>query len=86
MIFKSDEAKAFWIATKKEQQALDDHLCPKGIDRVDQIWPWLKDNHGQIMAVNAPHSLPPEKYTYKELANSISAAARAFHSLGVGQD
>ncbi len=76
-------AHAIWTPTKKEQNALDSHQCPKGINRVDQIWPWLKNNYGQIMAVKAPHSACPENYNYQELADKISIAAAAFNSFGI---
>ena len=76
-------AHAIWTPTKKEQNALDSHQCAKGINRVDQIWPWLKNNYGQIMAVKAPHSACPENYNYQELADKISIAAAAFNSFGI---
>ena len=76
-------AYSTWAPTKKEEDALSAHHYVHDIRRVDQIWPWLKHHHGKILAVNSPHSLPPEKYTYEELADCISIAATAFHSLGV---
>ncbi len=79
----SDQARAFWRPRKNELKALASHHCAKQIDRVDQIWPWLKENHGQVLAVNAPHTNPPESYTYQQLADKISIAAKAFNSLGV---
>ncbi len=78
-----DLAYSTWVPTKTEQSSLAAHHYVQDICRIDQIWPWLKLNQGQILAVNSPHSLPPEKYTYEELADKISTAARAFHSLGV---
>ncbi len=76
-------AYSTWEPTTKEIDALAAHNYVEDIQRIDHIWPWLKLNHGQILAVNAPHSLPPEKYTYEELADQISAAASAFNSLGI---
>ena len=35
-------AKVSWRPTKKESRALNDHECIRGIQRVDQIWPFLK--------------------------------------------
>ncbi len=80
---KEGLAYAIWTPTKKEQNALDAHQYIKGIDRVDQIWPWLKTNYGQIMAVRSPHLTCPENYNYKELADKISIAAAAFKSCGI---
>ncbi len=82
----SIEASSTLLPTKKEQKALSSHSCAIGINRVDQIWPWLKRNHGQVLAVNAPHTSPPEAYCYKALADKISLAAAAFKSLGVVND
>ncbi len=76
-------AHAIWTPTEEEQNALNAHQCVKGINRVDQIWPWLKKNHGQIMAVKAPHLDSPESYNYQELADKIAIAAAAFNSLGI---
>ena len=75
-------AYAIWTPTTIEQYALDAYQCVKGINRVDQIWPWLKNNYGEIMAVKAPHLACPENYNYQELADKISIAAAAFNSIG----
>ncbi|WP_241433976.1 MULTISPECIES: AMP-binding protein [unclassified Prochlorococcus] len=76
-------AHSFWIPTKREQKALDAHRYVRHLDRVDQIWPWLKQKHGKILAVNAPHVACPESYTYEQLANKIAIAASSFNSLGI---
>ncbi len=76
-------AQASWNPTREEQKALSSHQCVQGINRVDQIWPWLKKNHGQIVAVNAPHLVRPENYNYQELADKISIAAASFKSFGI---
>ncbi len=76
-------AKSNWVPTKREEIALDSHDYVHDIQRIDQIWPWLKLNHGKVLAVNAPHAMPPETYNYQELADKISIAAAAFNALGV---
>ncbi|WP_164923202.1 MULTISPECIES: long-chain fatty acid--CoA ligase [Prochlorococcus] len=78
-----DLAESTWIPAKEEKQALEAHISVKGINRVDQIWPWLKENHGNVLAVNSPHYIFPERYNYEELADKIAVAAAAFESLGV---
>ncbi len=79
-------AEATWAPTKAEKKALASHRFVQKIDRVDQIWSWLKNNHGEILAVDAPHCTPPQRYNYKELSDKISTAARAFYELGVAKD
>ncbi len=76
-------AKADWNPTQKEKNALSDHNYLLELGRVDQIWRWLSENHGQIVAVDAPHVAHPEKLTYRELAERISIAAAAFKSFGI---
>tara|TARA_Y100001968_G_scaffold280565_1_gene277135 strand:+ start:5710 stop:7671 length:1962 start_codon:yes stop_codon:yes gene_type:complete len=76
-------AKANWTPTKKEQKSLKLHNFVEDLERVDQIWPYLSDKCGEVLAVDAPHSSPPESATYKQLSERISIAARAFHSFGI---
>ncbi len=80
---KSGLANATWLPRKKDRIALDAHSFVRGIDRVDQMWPWLKKHYGEVLAVNAPHCNPPDRFNYGELADKISIAASAFKSLGV---
>ncbi len=77
------EAKSFWRPVKKEKQALKKHKYVEGLQRVDQIWPWLMKNHGDVVAVNAPHATHPETYTYSALSSFISNGAKAFKTLGI---
>ena len=65
------DAKSNWIGTNQEKKALRSHHYVREINRVDQIWEWLKCNHGDITAVDAPHAFPPEKFSYRELAEKI---------------
>ncbi len=75
---KSGLANAAWLPRKKDRIALDAHSFVRGIDRVDQMWPWLKKHYGEVLAVNAPHCNPPDRFNYGELADKISIAASAF--------
>ena len=81
--FQERLASVAWLPRKKDVKALAAHHCAMAIDRVDQIWPWLKKHHGQVLAVNAPHLSCSERYNYQELADKISIAASAFNSLGL---
>ncbi len=81
---QSDYAQACWQPIQRELDALASHDYVEGICRVDQIWDWLKINHGNVVAVDAPHGNIPERYTYGELAELISKAATGFKTFGVG--
>ena len=77
-------AHAFWTPKKREIEALASHRYIEEMGRVDHMWEWLKENHGQVGAVDAPHAAHPERYTYKELAELISKVAFGFQSFGIG--
>ncbi|MED5469360.1 MAG: long-chain fatty acid--CoA ligase, partial [Cyanobacteriota bacterium] len=49
-------AKAVWRPSPHEEDGLahQGHVAQMG--RVDQIWLWLAQKHGQILAVDAPHA------------------------------
>ena len=79
------EAMASWIPTHYENQALDLHGYVEGLGRVDQMWHWLQQKQGSVLAVDAPHSSHPEKFSYQELSERISVAASAFMSFGIGK-
>ena len=79
----AESANAAWIPTKQEMQALDLHGYVESLGRVDQIWHWLQENHGEVLAVDAPHASHPEKFNYQELSERISIAASAFRKFGI---
>ena len=86
--FKREEnslsfAQAFWRPVHKEKEALLSHDFVEDLGRVDQMWPKLAENYGQIVAVDAPHVSHPETFNYKQLANRISTAANAFFDFGI---
>ena len=80
-----DLAQSTWIPTEIEKIALSRRSHFENILRVDQIWFWLSENYGDTTAVVAPHSNPPEKFTYTELANQISKLSEVLESYGVVQ-
>ena len=77
-------AQSSWRPTSREQAALARQAHVHSLGRVDQVWPWLKSHHGEVMAVDAPHAAHPERLSYRELAERIDHAAAAFRGLGVG--
>ena len=76
-------AQSTWHPTAREQAALARQAHVQSLGRVDQVWPWLKSQHGDVMAVDAPHAAHPERLSYRELAERIDQAAAAFCSLGL---
>ena len=78
-----DLAEAFWLPVQKEKQALSRHDYVEDLGRVDQIWPWLAEHYGEVVAAEALHGLHPETFDYKLLANRISFAANAFAHFGI---
>ena len=77
-------AHASWSPTNREQVALDARSYVADLGRVDQMWPWLAAHHGDVLAVDAPHAMHPERFTYGEVESRISAAAAGFRALGIG--
>ncbi len=79
----SSQALAFWVPHIKEKKALHRNSKIQEITRVDQIWEWLGVHFGHVKAVDSPHTLHPESFTYKELSENISKAAEGFIEMGV---
>lgn len=79
-------AHASWRPTPREQAALARQHHVQSLGRVDQLWPWLAEHHGSVLAVEAPHATHPERFSYAELADRISLAAAAFRRFGVKPD
>ena len=46
-------AHASWRPTPREQAALARQQHVQSFGRVDQLWPWLSDHHGEVLAVDA---------------------------------
>ena len=82
----SKNALAFWIPNRKEKKAINRRSHFDKITQVDEIWERLKDQLGDLLAVDSPHTFHPESFTYKELSANISKAADAFSEIGVEPD
>ncbi len=85
-IFASKKALAHWIPNRIEERSIKKRSYLEKIDQVDEIWDLLKDQCGEILAVDSPHSFNPESFTYRELAENISKAAFSFFQMGVKPD
>ncbi len=80
---EGDFAQASWRPDQQEESALTHQSHVGNLGRVDQIWPWLAAQHGQVLAVDAPHAAHIERFCYAELADRIATAAAAFQQLGI---
>ncbi len=76
-------AKGVWSPHHKEKEALAKRTYVAGLGRVDQIWEFLSEKHGQVIAVDAPHVAHPECFVYSQLARRISIAAASFSFFGI---
>ena len=76
-------AYSAWEPNKKELKALQSRSYIEDLDSVDQIWPWLAENHGEIKAIQAPHAEKPEEYNYFQIEENISVLASALFTLGI---
>ncbi len=77
-------SQSHWRPTQREKDALRQHKYVEDLARVDQIWGFLKKNHCDVVAVDAPHATNPERFTYGELARLITTAASGFERFGIG--
>ena len=50
---------------------------------IPEVWPIVAERHGDVLALIDPHSEPPTRYTYKELAADIKRFAAGLQALGV---
>jgi len=85
-ILDSKTAIAFWIPSRNEERAINRRSHLEKIIQVDEIWERLKDQLGDVIAIDSPHTFHPESFTYRELAENISKAADAFFRIGVQAD
>ena len=76
-------AKARWRGVKREKKVLKKRSAFNQINRVDQMWPLLKEAYGDVVALDAPHAFCPERLNYEDLADKISIAASSLSALGI---
>ena len=57
-ISASQDALAFWIPNRKEEQAIIERSHLETIVQIDEIWERLKVQCGNTVAVDSPHSYP----------------------------
>ena len=53
------------------------------VQAIPEVWPIVAERHGDVVALLDPHSEPPTRYTYRELAAAIKQFAAGLQSLGL---
>ncbi len=76
-------AEILWQGDSRDRQALAQRSDWSGLGGLEQLWPILAGQHGEAVALDAPHAHPPEQLSYVELEARIVRAAAAFAALGV---
>jgi len=76
-------AAVHWQADGRDRRALALRTDWSHLSGLEQLWPELERLYGPQLAVDAPHTRPPERFSYGELRQRIDLAAAAFAHLGV---
>jgi long-chain acyl-CoA synthetase len=76
-------AEISWSGDRKDCQALAARGDLGPITGLEQIWPEMAQRYGAAVALEAPHSTPPEQLSFNALNAAILQAAAAFACLGV---
>ncbi|MFM8258654.1 MAG: AMP-binding protein [Vulcanococcus sp.] len=73
-----------WGGSPEDQRALALRSDWSALSGLEQLWPVLAERYGEAIALEAPHSQPPEQFTYRGLHQRIEQAAAGFAALGIG--
>ena len=76
-------AEIHWSGSDRDCRALALRQDWRGLSALDQLWPELAREHGERIALDAPHAKPPQRLSYRELAQAIERTAAAFADLGL---
>jgi long-chain acyl-CoA synthetase len=76
-------AEVHWSGSRQDQQAIAQRADWSQLSRIDGLWPVLAARHGEAIAVDAPHTNPPERFSYQELNARIDSAAAGLAQLGL---
>jgi len=84
----SSQSKACiaWQATRADARALQLGPDWSSLKQLHDLWPELARRHGDLEALDAPHTTPAETFTFAQLDGAIAQTRTAFHSLGLGSD
>ncbi|MEM9905023.1 MAG: AMP-binding protein [Cyanobacteria bacterium P01_D01_bin.44] len=69
--------------TEQERHNLSRAVNYSQVQGLSEIWPIAAQKFGPVIALHDPHSSPPVKLTYAELAQQIATFAAGLQSLGI---
>jgi len=70
---------------KEEDSFLRGRNFIKDLNHIDQMWEYLNNNNGDILAVKNLRGKNKEELTYNQLHKKITKASKAFVDLGLGR-
>jgi len=76
-------AEIHWDGSDRDREALAQRHDWSGLYGLEGLWPELARQHGDRLALDAPHARPPQRLSYRELHQAIERAAAAFADLGL---
>ncbi|WP_373541286.1 long-chain fatty acid--CoA ligase [Chamaesiphon sp.] len=76
-------AKYPYQITDRERDNLSQTIDYSQINAIPEIWEVVAAKCGEVMALNAPHSKPEVRLTYREVATQIRLFATGLQSLGI---
>ena len=77
-------AEVHWSGSPEDRAALALRHDWSGLKGLEQLWPELVRRYGEQPALAAPHTRPPEAFTYRQLQERIEQGAAGLAALGVG--
>ena len=83
-ISRSAPAEIHWQGSLQDREALARRSDWSSLTGLEQLWPVLAERYGEAIALDAPHSRPPERFSYRQLQAGIEQAAAGFAALGIG--
>tara|TARA_Y100001978_G_scaffold59361_1_gene53572 strand:- start:558 stop:2507 length:1950 start_codon:yes stop_codon:yes gene_type:complete len=69
--------------TRREAKVLNKRKYIENLTHIDQMWKYLKNLYGDVLAVKDLRGKNKEEFSYKELDNLITKASNAFFNLGL---
>jgi len=76
-------AEIHWNGSDRDREALAQRHDWSGLHGLEGLWPELSRQHGDRLALDAPHARPPQRLSYRELHQAIELSAAAFADLGL---
>ncbi|MFM7264812.1 MAG: AMP-binding protein, partial [Cyanobium sp.] len=78
------QAEIHWSGSERDREALSRRHDWSALTGLEGLWPVLARQHGDQLALEAPHARPPQRLSYRELHQAIERTAAAFAALGLG--